>query len=630
MIFGRWMAVGIGSLCLGAALAAGAAEEAPRVQRALRELESVRTLAAETTNATERALWQSRMVMAEKEVENARKLVVLEERERTLATQRQRTEREALVESLRTVDAEVDRYRTIIQDLDKQIRNLKSVRADRAETLKTFTEDSEDMAQSRADLEQFLRNLDVESESLSLRRDEYDLRIRLANAATRMEEHLRSTELADQPTIRNLMDKRQTYVEANKEAASFTVLARELTQRREGVAEMMGIGRERFTHLEEEIRTLDNLYQISKRPLFSRKQEDPQQTERIRQLRTMLAEARSQRKTLEERLRLGDDILASLANSLALAGQAHDLHLQFAQVLRAERDQLIERFIRRVATPAVLIAILMALQFVFSRLLLPLFRSRDSLFVARRMSTYVLVMLSIVVLAISFLEDLRAIATVLGIAGAAVVIALQDLCSAFAGWFVIIASGKIKVGDRVEIDGHRGDVIDIQLLRTTLVEVNSWLGCDEPTGRISIVPNSFIFKSQVFNYSHLHPYVWDKIELTLQFESPVLEATALMERILREETAADFEEARQGSRRMEQWYGLADAVYEPRVQLGIGHSGTQFSLFFVTHFRKVDEVRSRLSRCILAELAADPRMRVAYLTQRENSENSVVSFGGSK
>ncbi len=609
------------------------ADEPPRVQRALRELESVRVIAAETTNATEQALWQNRISLVEKEVENARKLVVLEERERTLAQSRQRSARDILVDLLRGVETDVERARNLIQDHDQQLRNLKSVRADRMDSLKAIAEDSEEAVQRRADLEQFLRNLDLESESLTLKRDEQDVRVRLAVMATRLEEHLRTTELADRPTIRNLLDKRQVFKESSKESSTYAALAQELTQRREGVVEMMAIARERFEHLEEEIRTLDNLYQASRRPLFSLKQEDARQAERVAQLRGMLAEARSQRKALGERVRLGDDILGTLARSATLARQASELQLQFGSVLRWERDMLIERFVRRVATPAVLIVILLLLKIVFSRLLLPLVRKRDSLFVARRMSSYVLVMLIIAVLAISFLEDLRAIATVLGIAGAAVVIALQDMCSAFAGWFVIISSGKLKVGDRVEIDGHRGDVIDIQLLRTTLIEVNSWLGCDEPTGRITIVPNSFIFKSQVFNYSHLHPHVWDKVDLILQFESPAHEAGLLMERILREETVADFEEARQGSQRMENRYGLADAVYEPRVQVNLDHSGTRFSLFFATHFRKVDAVRSRLTRRILAELAADPRMRIAYLTQRENPDNSVVNFsdtGGRK
>lgn len=609
---------------------AGAAEEAPRVQRALRELESVRAIAAEATNATEQALWQNRITLAEKEVDNARKLVVLEEKERTLARRSQRSAREVLVENLRTVDTEIESTRLRVAEFDKQIRNLKLVRAEREEELKAITEDTEEAAQRRSDGEQFLRNLDIETESLVIKRDEQDLRVRLAQAATRMDKYLATTELADRPTIRNLLEKRQIYVESGKEAAAYDALAQELTQRRQGVAEMVAIGRERFDHLEEEIRTLDNLYQVSRRPLFSLKAEDATQTERVRQLRGMLADARSQRKTLEERLRLGQDMLNALQRSADLAQHGAGLQRHFGVFLKWERDELIERFVRRVTVPLVLILALMVLHFLFSRLILPLFRSRDNLFVARRMSTYVAVLLMVVVLAISFLEDLRAIATVLGIAGAAVVIALQDLCSSFAGWFVIISSGKLKVGDRVEIDGHRGDVIDIQLLRTTMVEVNSWLGCDEPTGRITIVPNSFIFKSQVFNYSHLHPTIWDKIELTLQFESPVREATLLLERALREETAAEFAEARNASKKMEHHYGLADAHYEPRVQVEVGHSGTQFRLFFVAHFRQIDDVRSRLSKRILAELAADPRMRIAYLTQREGPENSVIKFSDGK
>ena len=212
---------------------------------------------------------------------------------------------------------------------------------------------------------------------------------------------------------------------------------------------------------------------------------------------------------------------------------------------------------------------------------------------------------------------IKQVATVLGIASAAVVIALQDLCSAFAGWFVIVGSRKFVVGDRVEIDGMRGDIIDIQLLRTTLVEVNNWLGVDEPTGRVVLIPNNFVFKTKVFNYSHVHPFIWNKVDITVTYETPALEAHTLLRRILEEETTDEFKKAQKGASAMETKYGVLDTVYQPKTYMFIADSGVMFSLVYCCHYRDNGATRNRINKRIVEEFAKDPRMQLAYPTHRE-------------
>jgi small-conductance mechanosensitive channel len=204
----------------------------------------------------------------------------------------------------------------------------------------------------------------------------------------------------------------------------------------------------------------------------------------------------------------------------------------------------------------------------------------------------------------------------MGIVGAAVVIALQDLCSSFAGWFVIVTSRKVKVGDRVEIEGHRGDIIDIQMLRTTLLELNNWLGVDEPTGRVVVVPNSFIFKSQVFNYSHVHPSIWGKVDITVTFETPAAKAYETLLRVLEEETKDEFEGAQRGGQKLIDKYGLVRISYEPHIHSVIDASGVTFSLFYVSHYRRYSTTRDKLVTRILAEFEKDPELNFAYPTER--------------
>jgi small-conductance mechanosensitive channel len=149
-------------------------------------------------------------------------------------------------------------------------------------------------------------------------------------------------------------------------------------------------------------------------------------------------------------------------------------------------------------------------------------------------------------------DDLSMVAATMGIVSAALVIALQEATSAF-GWFVIMMGSKFGIGDRLEIDGTRGDVIDIQLLRTTLVEVNGWLGVDEPTGRIILVPNNFIFNNKIFNYTHGHPFVWGKIDVTVGFNCAEA-AAALFQRVLMERPGRV--RGRTAAQRMRRRYGV--------------------------------------------------------------------------
>jgi small-conductance mechanosensitive channel len=287
-----------------------------------------------------------------------------------------------------------------------------------------------------------------------------------------------------------------------------------------------------------------------------------------------------------------------------------------AALLEGQIASLKGRYFRSVLIPVALMAAIVLLYLLISRTLLPAVLDRERLFVSRRLGTYLVWMVLLIVAVVFFLEDLKAIATVMGIIGAAVVIALQDLCSSFAGWFVIVTSGKIRMGDRVEIDGRRGEVIDIQMLRTTLAELNNWLEVDEPTGRTLIIPNSFIFKSHVFNYSHVHPHIWGKVDITVTFETPVKKAYDVLLQALTEETREEFEAAAAGGRRMEARYGVLREAYQPKIHTFIADSGICFSLFYVAHYREFTVMRDRLMLRVAEEFNRDPELQFAYPTER--------------
>src|SRR5579863_8973842 len=116
-------------------------------------------------------------------------------------------------------------------------------------------------------------------------------------------------------------------------------------------------------------------------------------------------------------------------------------------------------------------------------------------------------------LAILFEDRLGRLSFALGVAGAGVAVALQDVLASIAGAFSIGFSKLYAVGDRVQIGDIRGDVIDIGLLRTTLMETGNWVSKDLYNGRIARIPNSIVLKVSVFNYSQGFRFVWDEIKV---------------------------------------------------------------------------------------------------------------------
>src|ERR1700744_5829273 len=142
-------------------------------------------------------------------------------------------------------------------------------------------------------------------------------------------------------------------------------------------------------------------------------------------------------------------------------------------------------------------------------------------------------------LAILFEDRLGRLSFAFGVVGAGVAVALQDVLASIAGAFSIGFSRLYAIGDRVQIGDTRGDVIDIGLLRTTLMETGNWVSKDKYNGRIVRVPNSAVLKGPIFNYSQGFQFVWDEINVVLTTGSDCDFAREMLMRVAKE-TVGDY------------------------------------------------------------------------------------------
>jgi small-conductance mechanosensitive channel len=215
-------------------------------------------------------------------------------------------------------------------------------------------------------------------------------------------------------------------------------------------------------------------------------------------------------------------------------------------------------------------------------------------------SGYVAILLFVSIL---FEDRLGRLSFALGIAGAGVAVALQDVLASIAGAFSIGFSKLYAAGDRVQIGDIRGDVIDIGLLRTTLMEIGNWVNVDLYSGRIVRVPNSMVLKGPVFNYSQGFGFIWDEIKVLFAATSDCQLAREMLLRVAKEAVGEYLVEAQTSWETVSDYYRSANPALEPTVALTVNAGALEFTVDYVVAYTKRSAMKDRLFTKVVAEVA---------------------------
>lgn len=199
-------------------------------------------------------------------------------------------------------------------------------------------------------------------------------------------------------------------------------------------------------------------------------------------------------------------------------------------------------------------------------------------------------------------DRLGGITVVLGLASAGLAFALQEVIMSIAGWVAIQAGGIYNAGDRVRLGGVQGDVIDLGMLRTTIMEVGQWVNGDLYNGRIVRVPNSFVFKEPVYNYSTDFPFLWDEIKLPIKYGSDYRLARHLIQQVGEEVTGEYAQEARVHWEQMLRKFLIEDATTTPMVSLIANDNWVEFTLRYTVDYKLRRSTKDLLFARILEEI----------------------------
>lgn len=228
----------------------------------------------------------------------------------------------------------------------------------------------------------------------------------------------------------------------------------------------------------------------------------------------------------------------------------------------------------------------------------------------------------IFIITLAFNDKLGSLTVAFGVAGAGIAFALQEVIASIAGWFAITFNSFFKPGDRVLLGGICGDVIDVGVLRTTLMECGGWVKGDLYNGRVVRVSNSYIFKEPVFNYNTGFPFLWDEITIPVKYGSDLKMARTLINDVAVNLLGEYTRNAEDEWENLVKRYMIEDATLTPMVTLTADENWVTFTLRYITDYKLRRGTKDRLFSNILEKIdLTEGKVSIASVSIVIASEN---------
>jgi hypothetical protein len=203
-----------------------------------------------------------------------------------------------------------------------------------------------------------------------------------------------------------------------------------------------------------------------------------------------------------------------------------------------------------------------------------------------------------------FTGSIKDFGLAIGLLTAGITITLQELILSIAGSFYIFFVKVYKPGDRIEINGIKGDVIDIDSIYTTMMEIGEWVSSDNYTGRIVKLSNSFVFKGPVYNYSQDFPFVWDEFNLPIRYGSDMELAKKIIIEVAQDKLSGYVQESIADWKGVVEKYYIEDAQVDPTLAITMTDNWTQMNLRYIVDYKKRRYVKHLLNEEIGRKIEA--------------------------
>ncbi|MGH8266070.1 MAG: mechanosensitive ion channel family protein, partial [Steroidobacteraceae bacterium] len=197
--------------------------------------------------------------------------------------------------------------------------------------------------------------------------------------------------------------------------------------------------------------------------------------------------------------------------------------------------------------------------------------------------------------------------TMLGLAGAGLTVALKDFLIGFLGWFVLMGRHGIRLGDWVEINGVSGEVVELGIFHTVLLETGNWTDAGHPTGRRVTFTNSFAIEGHYFNFSTTGQWLWDELSVMAPYDRDPQAIAQAIEKEVTEATAASTRQAEVEWLRASRGQRGTAFSAQPSIAVRPATGGVEIVVRYVTRASERFALRARLYQSAVRLLAQPSR-----------------------
>lgn len=278
----------------------------------------------------------------------------------------------------------------------------------------------------------------------------------------------------------------------------------------------------------------------------------------------------------------------------------------------------------------ILLLVLSFLYVLLKRLIYRLISDNKVYYKAKKSISYVVFVIAFILIGRVWFKGIQSITTFIGLFSAGLAIIMKDVILNIAGWIYIKLKSPLKVGDRIEIDGIAGDVIDIQVFTFVLMEIKNWVDADQSTGRIVYIPNVTIFNESLLNYSKGIPFIWNEIPISIPLESNWKKAKILLKDIALKYGEVISSEAEESIQEASKKFSLYNAQLDPTVytKIDIASSSIILTVRYMCSYRNRRGSAEQIYEDILDEFMLHDDIEFAYPTTiiyNDDEKNRVIN-----
>ena len=277
---------------------------------------------------------------------------------------------------------------------------------------------------------------------------------------------------------------------------------------------------------------------------------------------------------------------------------------------------------------ALIIILILLIRWLVLRIVRKKVADYKKLYLWHRGANYITTILIIILIGRTWSSGIRSLTTFFGLLGAGFVIVMRELVLNFLGWIFIIWAQPFKIGDRIEVSGQRGDVIDMRLLHFIILEIGNWVDAEQSTGRVLRIPNSVVFGSTFANYTEGFSYIWHEIPVILHFESNWKKAKEILLKIVKKYTDAITPDAEEQVKKAAAHFMIFYKNLSPIIYTKVTKDGIILTIRFLVNARNRRGMDKAIWEDILTEFAKEPDIDFAHHTTRIISQSPAISEQG--